>query len=545
MNVRKAGAALVAWLAVCYASAAVSEEVYVEWAARYDGPINFQDWPFGIIIDRDRNIFVTGESWDYTEDYGSSYDYCTVKYSPQGNQLWVRRYNDTHEGADYATALVADRHGNVYVIGSSTSPDYGNDFVTIKYSPEGDILWLQRFSEGTNSSEGARHIEIDKNGDIYVMGYCIEPSTGFDFALVKYRPSGEIVWSNRYDSDGHGNDEPMAMELDQSGNIYVTGKTDRSDTGYHYLTIKYSQSGETLWTKSFSGLGHSAESPSGLAVDPAGNVIVTGESYYDNFSSDWLTVKYSPQGELLWARYYSGPGDSTDHPTALAVDGDGNIYVTGVSRGEGTSDDLVTLKYSPDGDTLWAKRFNGHLNAWDGGTAMAVDHDNNVCVAGYTRAETREDFLLLKYAPGGELLWYGRYDGPASHNDVVTAMALDQEGNAYLTGRSWTDSTYQDYSTVKFSPCNLYSPKAGDANADDSLSLSDVVSLVNHIFGRIIYSPCNTDIHDCRVYNRLCRYDWNGDQKVTLGDCIRAINYIFNKPGFWSPVTSLGCCPFP
>jgi len=86
--------------------------------------------------------------------------------------------------------------------------------------------------------------------------------------------------------------------------------------------------------------------------------------------------------DTAWVRRYNGPGNGDDGASAMAVDNSGNVYVTGGSRGSGTSTDYATIKYYPNGDTAWVKRYNGSRNASDRASAIAVDGFGNVYVTG-------------------------------------------------------------------------------------------------------------------------------------------------------------------
>src|SRR5688572_22981866 len=83
-----------------------------------------------------------------------------------------------------------------------------------------------------------------------------------------------------------------------------------------------------------------------IAVDSSGNVIVAGSSSQFTTEFDWLIIKYSGAGTPLWTNRYNGPANGDDQARAVAVDGSGNVLVTGHSMGSLGSLDYVTIKFS-------------------------------------------------------------------------------------------------------------------------------------------------------------------------------------------------------
>src|SRR4029077_1184315 len=119
-----------------------------------------------------------------------------------------------------------------------------------------------------------------------------------------------------------------------------------------------------------------------LVVDANGNVFVTGSSEVSAGKSDYATIKYSPDGVQLWAQRYDGYSDDDD-ANALAIDANGDVYVTGQSKGSGTGYDFATVKsLGADGPQAWASRFNSGGSVSDTAIGLAVDTQFNIYVAG-------------------------------------------------------------------------------------------------------------------------------------------------------------------
>jgi len=157
------------------------------------------------------------------------------------------------------------------------------------------------------------------------------------------------------------------------------------------------------------------------------------------------------QVDTAWVRRYNGPGNGADETRALTVDEQGNVYVTGFSRSSGTDDDYATIKYNANGVEQWVQRYNGPGNSLDEAYALAVDGQGNVYVTGESRSSGYiEDYATIKYNSNGDTLWVRRYNGPGNSSDNASAIAVDDAGNVYVTGSSFSSTTYNDYATIKY-----------------------------------------------------------------------------------------------
>jgi len=201
-------------------------------------------------------------------------------------------------------------------------------------------------------------------------------------------------WIRQFGTSGH--DHSNAMTLDGNGNLYVTGYTggtfsgQKSSGGADAYLAKYDRHGQQQWVRQFGSSGN--DYGFALATDGSGNLYVSGMTSgtfagaESSGSTDVYIAKFDAEGALQWTRQF-GTADR-DYGLDITADAEGNLYVTGYTyatfddnQGFGERDAYLA-KYDSKGVCQWVYQF-GSAGA-DYGASVAVDAKGDVYVAGHT-----------------------------------------------------------------------------------------------------------------------------------------------------------------
>ncbi|UCE73498.1 MAG: SBBP repeat-containing protein [Methanomassiliicoccales archaeon] len=327
------------------------DDTYYDWATvKYDSNGNEQ-WKIihssdefnkasAMVINSLGNIIVTG-------------NIATAAYDTEGNILWTANNELISNSYVFPNDIDCDDSGNVYITGSTWDPVSDHDFATIAYSPSGDKLWSATYNGPGNNFDGNCRIAVDESGNVYITGESVGIfGFTYDYATIKYDYNGNEIWINRYDDPSHGSDFPQDIELDSYGNVYVTGTSWNSTTYVDYATIKYDSAGNEIWVSRYSDIAECNDLGIALAIDHSGRVYVTGASESDPHGPyipegyyGYVTISYDSLGKELWVTRYEGPNEYQDMAMAIALDEFGNVYVTGSSFGNNGGMDFCTIKY--------------------------------------------------------------------------------------------------------------------------------------------------------------------------------------------------------
>lgn len=395
----------------------------------------------------------------------------------QPNTVWAKIYNGPAVQQDSSVGICINSLGMVFVTGWSIGSGSAADIVTIRYNPEtGDTIWVNRFNGGSSLEDKVSAVTCD-NSAVYVTGWSFSATR--DVITIKYDAvTGSRVWAKTYNGTGNGGDYGFAIAVDPAGNVYVTGRSDvGGGNGQKFTTLKYDASGNMVagWPNVYSGpLSTTFDQAQAIRLDALTNVFITGKSGLTG-AEDFLTMKINAAGTVAWARKFYGSANNEDNAVALVLDNSfTNVFVAGYGFRAGGVQDYEVIKYNAStGDSISAATYNGPQGSTDQLTAMTIDNSNNIYVTGYSSgAGTSYDFATIKYNSSLQQQWVQRTTN--SGNDLPFYVTFDNATNyLYVTGSSQGTGTGYDYLTISYKSdgiLNWEKRENGSASSNDYAS---------------------------------------------------------------------------
>lgn len=473
----------------------------------YDGTTHGNENGNSVTTDNFGNVYVAG----YTSLSFSDRDYITLKYGPGGNLIWGRIHVGIQNDFDIAYFIKADNYGNIIVSGNTSKPNYLFDVTTIKYDPDGNIIWERTYAHSVNSRNNFVNAELDESNNIYLyinsndlnlyedfdvivkynengdqvfVSNNIRPISGFSFKnsnftldklnnifisyshdfyidstliekriyLLKLDPQGTLVFNSFKSIFERDNIKVSSISVDNSGNTFITGEAKwlTAGTGIDVMNLKFDANGNNNWVKYYIGEGDGPDIPNAMIKDKNENIYITGSSIY-GFYTSFITLKYRADGSLIWKNLFKKRTNAVERAIDIAQDPEGNVFVTGFTTVSGNNTDILTVKYDSNGVELWFKEFAGAANGEDKPSRLVTDNAGNIYITGTTTGSgSGNDILTLKYDANGNLLWSSVYNGTSNSSEKGNDLILDDQNNVYVTGFSTQPSSGSDGVTIKY-----------------------------------------------------------------------------------------------
>ena len=270
--------------------------------------------------------------------------FAVLKYNFSRKLQGIFRYKPMPgESLGSAQSVKLDQQNNIYAVGSTSLGG-----LVASFTSAGAQRWADRFNVEPIA------LAIDQSGNIYVAG---NGSAGgsdgvgpiLDWLIVKYSNTGKVLWEQRHTGKAGEDSRVRDIQLDPSGNPIVFGTTSNNPANLtNNMTVaKFNPEGDLLWAKDFN-VPHASQVVGGLAVDRGGNVYATSTTNPPEGIATPFTVKYDPNGTLQFELHGNGAGGSS-----AAIDPTGDILLTGATVNFGTQTFVAATKIHPSGKTVW------------------------------------------------------------------------------------------------------------------------------------------------------------------------------------------------
>ena len=307
------------------------------WAQIIDGGFNQFDFPTAITSDGDGKLYVVGNVLNPI----SQTDWIMMELNSSGEIQWTSFYNyaNLHE---IPTTIKIENASELVVSGFSNSTVNSWDFAKVVFSKNnGTILSKSRENIPNLTLLDAPYVASDGD-NIYIAGTTEGTFTGNkDIQLVKINNNFQIEWIQTLDLAGL-EDRAKTLEIDKDGNIVLIGNSKNADNKTEITFAKYAPNGDLLFNTEFaSPVGGHAEGVR-VRTTEAGTYVITGSVDRES-SRDMVTLVYDKDGNRKATKYYEGDNNTQDEARSLEISDNGDILVVGKSNGIQSS--YSTVKY--------------------------------------------------------------------------------------------------------------------------------------------------------------------------------------------------------
>ena len=417
---------------------------------------------------------------------------------------WNYIYNSNHNLEDYAESIAVGPDDNPVITGKSDSGLVGMfDYYTVKLdradNPPDRVIWADRYDSMQNEMDIGVCLTVDNSNEVVVAGYSQQYYAPVGLNInslftVKYPASGPpATWEKQYNGPGGIDDRATAIASATDGTItVVAGYGKNSSNNDDIYLVKYLTDGTQAWAATPFDGGRN-DYPSSIALDPSGNILVSGYSQLtaegtpeDLTNYQVFIAKYNgATGVRIWTKLYRVTGTTNNRALGVSVDSDGDAYLAGFLVNASGKEDYLTIKYrGTNGDWIWEKTYDGPVQGNDRAVAIKVDPilgslplDGDIVVMGTRQtAADDSDIHLIRYSKAGTVNWERTLQ--RDHiDDTAVALAMDSAGYIYVAGDTGTPpninvlgAVYDHQGTLLGGM--LYAGAAGDMDESTSITVN-------------------------------------------------------------------------
>jgi len=384
-----------------------------------------EDRGYDIALDPEGFVYIAGYIFNAVTN---SNDLFLIKHnSGSGDTIWTRKYVSNFDDKAYGIALDEDQ--NIYVTGYKSNINNNKNLLLLKYNEYGNLINKHEYNNLVyNGDEVGTDVLVDK-GFVYVAGYTYQGERSLnDLILLTYpkdspKPSDTII----YRKNGTNETPTSFLITYKSGDRIVKSRLGVSSVTENlitniksdYLTLYFNgdQYNTLAWAKTFNGTGNGNDVATDLSTDGFGNLYVTGYSNRSIINPyDFATIKYNyTNGSYGWndaVKYFNyGTGNGDDRASSIKLKNN-KIYVSGTSQD--APNGIYTKIYEQNGGVItqtWDRVFypsftkSDNYNSMFKASKIELDSSGNLIVIAFAWNNTESKYAVIKYDSLGNVLY--------------------------------------------------------------------------------------------------------------------------------------------
>ena len=309
-------------------------------------------------------------------------------------------------------------------------------------SPE----WSRQLGGEMTFNSSSMMMDINDQNELVVMGITLDPSGVQTPALVRYCLDGEgqLLASEHLGELSFYPDTLTEIVIDSAGNIYIASSVPRDPGmgGHSLIVLKLDSQGNELWLEQLHSKGN--DNFRAMALDSQGNIYITGDTNgvlgeSNAGSYDAHLIKYDSAGNHVWTRQFGT--EAFDQGCNLAIDDQDNIYVVGDTYGNmaqpvvGETDTFL-VKFDSQGQTLWTTQHS--MGEKDMGTRLVLDPQGGIYVGGILDYGNHRAVFISRLDEHGGHVW-SHSVGDDRTSVWLKKIEVDRQGGVYIFGNTRGD----------------------------------------------------------------------------------------------------------
>jgi len=384
----------------------------------------------GVTVDKDGNLITAG-TYEKRDQRGAQKDIVVRKSDPLGRILWEVKFGLDRSLNDFVQNVVTDSIGDVYI--SASTPTNGrSNFALVRLSgATGAQVWKKILP--TPDQANPLQIALAPDGSIVQTGG--GGTNGRErFLTVKWSNTGNVLWQKTWSNDPSGDRSAQALSIAPNGDITVVGYANVPNRGHEQAIIRYDANGNERWVTLTGGTTNpSRDRAMSVTTFSNGDAIVGGSEYVQGSAFSLTVMRLNAAtGAITWKFQALDPRNLNGEVTGIALFGD-TIYAGLAANPGNTGDDLGVVALSDAGERKWATWLTGSGRSVDIFSGITTDIYGDIYIAGAI-VETTPKPITAKLSPAGNILWQFTNSAAATSVTPSGVAVANDSGHVFTAG---------------------------------------------------------------------------------------------------------------